>query len=92
MTIPGRNRASEASRSDNDDPVVVRHRGVARFPSLEIWLETEIRGWTLAETIDDDRLDALVQRARVALGDVARDDGVVLPVSALVVSGARRAS
>ena len=28
------------------------HTGRARFPSLEAWISTEIRGWTLAEKLD----------------------------------------
>lgn len=35
---------------------VTQHAGVARFPSLERWLHTEIRGWTLADKVDDDGL------------------------------------
>jgi SAM-dependent methyltransferase len=66
---------------------VTRQGGVARFPSLDAWLRTEIKGWTLADAVDDDGIDALVQRARRELVEVATEDGVALPVSALVATG-----
>lgn len=39
--------------------------GTARFPSIAAWLETNVRGWTLSEAIDDDgyrELEAVAER------------------------------
>lgn len=72
------------------DPDVSSHRGTARFESLHAWLHTEIRGWTLADEIDDDGFDRLLGAAGDELGDLANGDGVAFPVSALVVSGTPR--
>jgi hypothetical protein len=30
--------------------------GTARFPSIESWVHTDVKGWTLADLIDDDPL------------------------------------
>lgn len=68
-------------------PETTRHRGLARFASLERWLHTEIRGWTLAETIDHDGFARLVDAAVDRLADLVTEDGVAFDVSALVVSG-----
>lgn len=68
-------------------PEITRHRGIARFTSLERWLHTEIRGWTLADTIDDDGFARLVDEAADRLADLATEGGVEFDVSALVVSG-----
>lgn len=68
-------------------PEVTRHRGIARFASLEGWLHTEIRGWTLADTIDDDGFARLVEEAADRLADLMTKDGVAFEVSALVVTG-----
>lgn len=68
-------------------PTVTRHRGVARFESLEAWLHTEIRGWTLADAIDDDGFAKLLDHAHQHLADLAESNGVSFGVSALVVSG-----
>jgi ubiquinone/menaquinone biosynthesis C-methylase UbiE len=38
----------------------------ARFPSIESWIHTEIRGWTLADALDDAQVDLLVREAQVA--------------------------
>lgn len=68
-------------------PTVTRHRGVARFESLEAWLHTGIRGWTLADAIDDDGFAKLLDHAHQDLADLAESNGVSFGVSALVVSG-----
>lgn len=72
------------------DPRVTTHRGTARFDSLDAWLHTEIRGWTLADEIDDDGYEALLDAASRDLADVVIDGAVAFEVSALVVSGAPR--
>jgi SAM-dependent methyltransferase len=69
------------------DPTVTCHRGIARFDSIEAWLHTEIRGWTLADTIDDRGFAALLDAARDELPDLVADGGVAFDVSALVVTG-----
>jgi SAM-dependent methyltransferase len=69
------------------DPVVTRHTGVARFESIDAWLHTEIRGWTLADTIDDHGYATLLDAAQRELADLVTDGRVAFEVSALVVSG-----
>jgi len=69
-------------------PTVTRRPGVARFESLTAWLHTEIRGWTLADVIDDDGFDRLLEAATDQLRDLVDPGGAVtFDVSALVVSG-----
>lgn len=66
---------------------VTRHRGTARFESLHAWLHTEIRGWTLADVIDDEGFAALEHAAGTHLADLAPHGPVSFDVSALIVSG-----
>lgn len=80
-------RLAHISAEGVQAPEITRHRGIARFTSLEGWLHTEIRGWTLADTIDDDGFARLVDDAADRLADLATEDGVAFDVSALVVSG-----
>jgi len=47
-----------------DDVTVVRADGRARFPSIEAWVHTDIRGWTLAEMIDDAQYAELLAAAQ----------------------------
>lgn len=54
---------------------VAQRPGVARFPSLDVWLETEIRGWTLADSISDTEFATLVAAARPALQRFVGADG-----------------
>jgi SAM-dependent methyltransferase len=51
--------------------------GQARFASLDDWLHTEIRGWTLAERIDDDQYARLRRAAETRLAGFVADDGSV---------------
>lgn len=60
-----------------DDHEVWTERGVARFPSLESWMRTEIRGWTLSDMIDDDEFDALLEVARSRLARFVQPSGAV---------------
>lgn len=72
------------------EPAVTSHQGVARFESLEAWLHTEIRGWTLADVVDDHGFATLVDRAKAELVDLVNPSGVSFPVTALVISGRPR--
>ena len=69
------------------DTAVTRHPGVARFESVQAWVHTEIRGWTLADTIADHEFATLVDAADDQLGDLVTDNGVAFDVSTLVVTG-----
>ena len=69
------------------EPTVTRRSGVARFESVHAWLHTEIRGWTLADTVDDRRFAALLDVANEQLSDLVADGRVAFDVSALVVNG-----
>jgi len=64
--------------------------GTARFPSLASWLYTDIRGWTLADAIDDAQFARLSERAERVLARFVRPDGsVAFPAPAHVVSAAK---
>jgi ubiquinone/menaquinone biosynthesis C-methylase UbiE len=65
---------------------VARHEGTARFASIDAWLHTEIRGWTLAGEIDDATYARLLAEARNALAPftVPGTGAVRFPVPALV--------
>lgn len=74
------------------DVTVARHEGEARFESLEAWLYTDIRGWTLADMIDDATYAELVGAATSALGEYVDADGRVrFPAPALIASAATSA-
>jgi ubiquinone/menaquinone biosynthesis C-methylase UbiE len=44
-------------------PTIHTLPGKARFPSVDAWIYTDIKGWTLADTIDDDGYNRLKQVA-----------------------------
>ncbi len=66
---------------------VTRHEGQARFDSLEAWIHTDIRGWTLADLISDDQHAQLLAAAKAELAGFVNDDGQVrFPAPALIIS------
>lgn len=51
--------------------------GTASFPSLAAWLHTDVRGWTLADMIDDDQYATLSREAGKELAPFVQSDGSV---------------
>lgn len=49
----------------------------ARFPSIEDWVRTDIKGWTLAEAIDDKQYEELQAAAQTEVQRFAAADGSV---------------
>lgn len=69
--------------------VVTRHEGEARFESLEAWVRTDVKGWTLADLIDDAQYAELLSAATTELAHfVAPDGGVRFPAPALIATAA----
>jgi SAM-dependent methyltransferase len=59
------------------DARIVRHDSVAEFPSIAEWVHTDIRGWTLADAIDDAQYAQLRREAQTALAAFAGENGTV---------------
>jgi SAM-dependent methyltransferase len=64
--------------------------GSARFPSIDAWIATDVRGWTLAELIDDEQFALLRDEAPRALSRFALADGSVEFASPAHVVSARK--
>jgi len=76
-------------RQSFPDVEVVRRDGQACFHSLDDWLHSEIRGWTLAERIDDEQFARLQQAAATRLNQfVGGDRRVRFAVPALIATAA----
>ena len=54
-----------------------RPRGTARFPSIEEWVRTEVKGWTLADQVDEESCQRLQRAAKDELRDFAVPGGAV---------------
>jgi SAM-dependent methyltransferase len=51
--------------------------GTARFPSLESWVHTDVKGWTLADKIDEAQYQILLRESGAALQSCVNPDGTV---------------
>ena len=68
-------------------PTITTHSGTARFPSIERWVHTDVKGWTLADRIDDDAYARLLAAAEKRLAPFRHPDGTVaFPIPAHVIA------
>jgi SAM-dependent methyltransferase len=64
--------------------------GTARFPSLEAWVRTDVKGWTLADLIDDAQYRTLLREAEEDLGPyVGRGSAVAFRCPAHIASATK---
>ncbi len=64
--------------------------GEARFPSIDAWVHVDVRGWTLADMIDDDQYQTLRRAANAELAGFAGPDGsVAFPHGAHIVTATK---
>lgn len=56
---------------------IERVAGTANFASIDAWVTTDIKGWTLADKLDDAQFAELQHEAQTALRDLAAADGAV---------------
>jgi SAM-dependent methyltransferase len=62
--------------------------GIARFPSIQSWVYTDVKGWTLADMIDDAQFERLAHEAEEALQPFVTDGGrVAFSAPAHIVTG-----
>src|SRR5262249_6520590 len=56
---------------------VTTHRGTVRFPSIEAWVRTEIKGWVLADVLFGAQLNLFEAEAERRLAPFCTPDGDV---------------
>ncbi len=59
------------------DAEITVEKGTARFPSIRSWMYTDVKGWTLADMIDDAQFELLCQEAEQVLRTYTAADGTV---------------
>jgi len=72
------------------DAAIECHPGRVEFPSLDDWVYTDIRGWTLADRIDDRQYAMLLDAARRELAEFVQANGRVVFDSPALILTARR--
>jgi hypothetical protein len=60
--------------------------GTGRFDSISQWATTEVRGWTLGDSVSDAHLADLTANAEDHLARFTADDGVVFGMTAKVAT------
>jgi ubiquinone/menaquinone biosynthesis C-methylase UbiE len=70
---------------------IATHVGTARFSSIDSWIQTDVRGWTLADLIDEAQHRLLLREAQTALRSFTLPDGTVAFDIAAHIVTARKA-
>ena len=77
-------------RESFPEATITEVNGTARFESIEAWVHTDVRGWTLADLIDDKQYDQLLTVASTELQQFVDDDGAVrFDAPALIISATK---
>ncbi|KAA3663244.1 MAG: hypothetical protein DWQ04_11185 [Chloroflexi bacterium] len=65
------------TNSNIEDVTIITKVGTARFASINDWMFTDIKGWVLADMIDDDQYALLLQEAEKVLRPFLTPNGRV---------------
>lgn len=81
----------ELLSAEFENVVVEKIKGAARFDSIEAWVHTDVRGWTLSD-MSEENYQRLLEAAESELARYVGDDGGVrFPAPALIATGAAAA-
>lgn len=72
-----------------DDVSYQSIEGTGRFDSIDQWITTEVRGWTLGASVSDERLAQLISAARDRLARFETEDGCLFGLTAKVATWKR---
>ena len=64
--------------------------GTGRFDSIDQWVTTEVRGWTLSDCVSQEQLANLIDVASDRLGAFMTPDGCVFGMAAKVATWKHR--
>lgn len=78
------------ARAGIADVELATHEGRAHFPTLEAFFRAEVKGWTLADEVSQERYQELLAEAGARLGPFVQPDGAVaFPLPAHIVTAER---
>jgi SAM-dependent methyltransferase len=73
-----------------DEPNIQLRDGTIAFPSIEVFVETEVKGSPLEALLDEESYQGLMQEAREGLHQFCIDGGeVVMPMDAFIITAGK---
>jgi len=78
------------TRAGVTDLEVQRMPGEACFTSIRSWMHSDVRGWTLANELDDDQYERLVSESEVELSRFVTADGSVRFAHPALIASAQK--
>lgn len=66
-------------------------RGTAHFPSIQSWVYTDVKGWVLADMLNDRQFELLLREAEQTLSSYVTPEGeVIFDAPAHIISGVKK--
>ncbi|KAB2861131.1 MAG: methyltransferase domain-containing protein [Anaerolineae bacterium] len=73
------------------EATITTMRGTAHFPSIQSWVYTDVKGWVLADMLNDRQFELLLREAEQALSPYVTPEGeVVFDAPAHIISGVKK--
>lgn len=88
MGVPGVLEA-HCAEAEIESVRITSIEGTGRFDSIDHWVTTEVRGWTLRDSVSDERLAGLLDVARQRLGRFETAGRCVFGIAAKVATWTR---
>ncbi len=93
FTLGTEDRLNALMRESLPNSTITRREGLARFDSVEEWVHIDVRGWTLADMIDDNQYTELLTAAKTELAHLTDHSGhVCFPAPALIATATTEAA
>lgn len=78
------------TNADIDEPTIALRDGIITFPSIEVFVETEVKGSPLEALLDAESYQGLMQEAQEQLQHFRTDgEAVVMPMDAFIITATK---
>ena len=89
--LGGRDKLIELFQEAGVDEVAVELRdGTMTFPTIKVFVETEVKGSPLEALLDEESYQGVIKEAEEKLQQFCADDAVTMPMDAFVITGAKK--
>ena len=91
FVLGGRDKLIELFQEAGVDEVAVELRdGTMTFPTIKVFVETEVKGSPLETLLDEESYQGVIKEAEEKLQQFCADDAVTMPMDAFVITGAKK--
>lgn len=90
FVLGGRDKLIELFQEAGVDVAVELWDGTMTFPTIKVFVETEVKGSPLETLLDEESYQGVIKEAEEKLQQFCADDAVTMPMDAFVITGAKK--